>query len=312
MKQLTICFFLIFISNCIFSQSSEDFFELAKKKEAQKDYQYASVLIDKAIQLNDTNSWYWLAKSEIQLHLKEPYLALTYIKKAISIDTTDAEPYNRAGSFFESSDLIDSAIYMYNIAIKFAKKDTIRYSYINNRANARTAIRDFEGARVDLESALSFDPNNIGVLNNIANVYAELGENKAAIHTLERLISIDSLFIGPYVNLGFIYSDMDSLDLSIRYFNKGLTIEPDNAVVFNNRGFAFYKMHEYAKAMSDINKSISLYPTNSYAYRNLALVYIATDKLYEACKALNYASEYGFTSRYGTEVDELMDKYCKK
>jgi Flp pilus assembly protein TadD len=104
---------------------------------------------------------------------------------------------------------------------------------------------------------------------------------------------------------------MDSLGLAIKYFNKALSLEPNEALVYSNRGYAFYKMHDYSRALSDINKSISLYPTNSYAYRNLALVYIAINNLHGACNALSYAAGYGFTSRYGSEVNELLDKYCK-
>ena len=312
MKHITVSILLISLSQFVYAQTGEYFFEKAKIKEEQKDYQYASILIDKAIQLDDTNIWYWLKKAEIQLNTKEPYLAIKYIKRAISIDSTKSEPYNRGGTFYESRGLIDSSIYMYNKAIKFAKNDTIRYSYIQNRGNSKAAKRDFEGARIDYELALKFDPNDAGSLNNIASIYRQLGMPNEAIESLKKLISIDSLLIGSYINLGFAYSKLDSLDLAIKYFDRALTLDSNEALVYSNRGYTYYKKENYSKALSDINKSISLYPTNAYAYRNLALVYLSLNSSKEACTALDFAKKYGFTQRYGGEVEELINNHCKK
>ena len=200
---------------------------------------------------------------------------------------------------------------MYNKAIECAESDTMKNYIISNRGAARTGIRDFEGAIKDFETALLFDPNNIGALNNVATCYAELHMTDKSIDCLKKIISLDPKFTGTYCNLGFIYSALDSLDLAISYLNKLLELDPNDAIGYNNRGYVYYKKDDFANALHDINLSIKLYPTNSYAYRNLALVYIALNKTKEACTSLGYAMNYGFEKRYGSEVSELFLKYCK-
>jgi len=311
MRQLTTGILIVFYVPFIVCQSDEAFYDKALEKMEIEDYQYAAVMIDKAIHLNDTNFWFWLKKAEIATALHDPHLTIGCIKKAIEIDSTKSEPYNRAGSFYESLAVADSSICMYNKAIKLATSDTLKFYYLQNRGSVKAKTRDFEGARIDLERVLEFDANDLGALNNIAPVYRQLNMPNKAIDCLEKVISLDSSWVGPYINLGFAYSALDSFDLAIAFFNQALVLEPDQPLVYSNRGHTYYKIGEYGKAINDINKSISLYPTNSYAYRNLALVYLALDGKNEACNALDYASYYGFTVRYGNEVDELIVEHCK-
>ncbi|MCF8295921.1 MAG: tetratricopeptide repeat protein [Saprospiraceae bacterium] len=308
MKKI-IVFFLI-ISSLSYGQRASEFRDMAKEKIAQKDYQYALVLIEKAIALNDTNQWYYLTKSEIQIKLYGSREALKSINQAININNKRAEPYNRAGSCYLAVNIIDSAIIMYDLAIKYAENDTAKYSYIANRGSAKYRNRDFLEAIKDFEKVLEFNPQDIAALNNAANVYAELGKRDKSIECYKNIITIDENFIGSYINLGFNYSEMDSLDLSIEYFGKAIEMDSTQALIYSNRGYTYYKKGDYTNALKDINYSISLYPGNSYAYRNLALVYIATNKMDEACTVLGYALDYGFEKNYGNEVSELISKYC--
>lgn len=310
MKKISLLF-LLTISTCVFAQTAEEFEKMAEAKIQSNEYQYAMVLIDKAIALDKKNQWYYLQKADIQFKLSGPGDALKIVKSAMLLDKKNSEPYNRAGSYYDSWGMADSAISMYNQAIKLAKNDTIKHSYILNRGTAKVSTRDFESAVKDYEMVLAFSPKDIGALNNIASCYGELGRNDKSIESLKKIIQIDPGFLGSYINLGFTYSDLDSLDLSLNYFNQAIQLDPKEPVAYNNRGNVYYKKGDYPNALKDINLSISMYPTNAYAYRNLALVYIAMNKMREACSALVYANDLGFEQRYGPEVGDLINKHCK-
>ncbi|HEY0031304.1 MAG TPA: tetratricopeptide repeat protein [Bacteroidia bacterium] len=295
-----------------FSQTAEEYNDMAIKKTESKDYQYAMGLINKAIALDPKNQWYYLRKAEIQFELTGPMDAIEIVRSAIAIDKKESEPYNRAGGYYSSSGMGDSAITMYNRAIRYAENDTMKFTYIMNRGTAKSAIRDFEGAVKDFEEVLAYNPVDIAALNNVAACYDEVGLPNKTILTLKKLLALDPTFLGSYINLGFAYSNMDSLDLAISYFNKAVELDPNEGVIYNNRGYVYYRKGDLTNALKDINYSIKLYPTNSYAYRNLGLVYIAMNKTTEACAALNYAKDSGFEQRYGPEVGELIRKHCKK
>lgn len=240
----------------VFCQDAESYEEKADMKYEERDYQYAMVLIDKAIALNDTSYWLLLKKSNIELHISGPRKAMTVVEKAIALKPEASESYNYLGLYFESLGIIDTSIMMFDKAIGYAENDTIRFSFILNRGGAKSSIRDFLGAKADLESVLEFNPNDDAALNNIGPVYRQLGMTERAIECLKKLISIDNSLIGPYINLGFIYSKMDSIDYAIEYYNKALAIDPNEALVYSNRGYAYYQNKEYSKALDDINKSI--------------------------------------------------------
>lgn len=302
---------LLACSLAAYPQSAAELAEMAEKKLEKDDYQYALVLIEKAIAKNDSNQWYYLTKADIERKLYGSRQALKTVFKAISINRKNPEPYSRAGTLYASRNMADSAIYMFDLAVKRAPDDTTKNMYLMNRGAAKQMIRDFEGARADYEQIIRFDPDNIPTLNNLSAVYAELDMKPQAIRHLKRISDLSPGFNGPLVNLGFIYSDMDSLDLALQYFDKALAMDPKDPLIYNNMGYVYYKKGSYATALKQINHSISLLPSNSYAYRNLALVYIATGKKTEACDALRYARSYDFKANYGDEVDELIKTHCR-
>ena len=310
---LSVCLLLVFY--CAKAQNTaEEFYEKAKLKNGQQDYQYAATLIDKAILLNDTNMWYWLQKADILLNLKYYSDIIPTLKKAMFVKPKHPEPYSEAGYYYEATGQPDSAIYMYNLAIKFAKVDSIKSSYLMNRGTVKTMYRDFKGALADYKEAIVLSPgsSHMAILSNMANTYKDLGDTIKAIETMKEVISLAPSFVGSYVNLGLLYSETDSLDKSLQCFNKALELEPNEALAFNNRGFTYYKMKRYKDALKDVNKSIEMYPSNSFAYKNLALIYFAQNNISEGCTALSYAERYGFEVNYGDEVKKLQEKYCKK
>lgn len=292
-------------------QSAEEYSEMAESKIEQGNYQYAMVLIEKAIIKNDTNLAYYFKKAKIQFELTGPLDAINILKYAISINSENQEVYNRLGIYYKSAGMADSAIIMYDQAIYYAKNDSSKYDYILNRGSAKASKQDFDEAIKDYERVLNFNPEHIAALNNISRVYQQNGMFEKSIECLEKIISIDDSIIWSYVNLGFIYSKLENFDVAIEYFDKAAIIDPNEALIYSNRGYAYFKKLNYSKAIEDINLSLKLYPTNSYAYRNLALVYIAMDKISEACNALNFANKYGFEKRYGSEVMDLMNDYCE-
>lgn len=295
-----------------FSQTAEEYFELAIKKYQEEDYQYAKTLIEKSIALDSTDLWSWLFSATINRKSGEYRSALGDYDRALQIDSTEAEIYNRIADLFTSVNSLDQSIYFYDKAIHYAKSDTLRFNYLMNRASAKGILRDYEGAIKDMEAGMEIDPNNILILNNLPMFYQEVGQKEKAIQILKRSIELDPTFIGPMINLGLIYSEMDSLDQSEFYFDMAIKLDPKEPLLLNNRGYLFLKKKEYQKALRDINESINLYPSNSYAYRNRALTYIELGLIDEACRDLSIAEHYDFKSRFGDEVEQLIQKYCKK
>jgi tetratricopeptide (TPR) repeat protein len=316
MKQFFLCFLSVSSFLPLFCQTdnpvrAKDFYGKAKAKEEQKDYQYALQLINKAVELNDTNVWYRLEKADIQWKLNALDEAIKTVKAAIRLNPSEPESYSRAGTFYSARGMSDSSIFMYNQAIQLATIDSVKMIYLLNRGTAKEGYMDYKGSLEDLLKVLAINPNYVAGLNNISNVYIELGDTARAIVIMKRLITLVPDFVGPYVNLGLTYTEMDSLKEALAYFNKAVELSPLEPLIYNNRGFLFYKMKLYDRALVDVNKSLAMYSTNSYGYKNRARIYFALNKIEEGCADLDAARHYGFEQSYGQEVNELKKKFCK-
>lgn len=312
MKNITLLFCFIIPFLPIYSQTAEEFQDMCLDKIEKGDYQYAMVLIDKAIRLNDTFDDYYLIKAEIQSRITDTRDAIDIARNAVRVNPLSSANNNELGIYFYLSGELDSAIYWIDKAINLAEDDTARYNYIGNKAMAYMSFRDYENGLKYFEETLAFNPNHINALSNLGVLYIYGKAYSKAISVYKKLIKLDSSFSSSYMNLGLIYSELDSFEKSLFYFDKIKEVEKDNALLYSNRGYTYYKIGEYEKAIIDINHSINLISHNSYAYRNLALVYLAINNKKRACEALEYAYYYGFEDLYGNEVNKLLKKHCKR
>lgn len=311
MKKFLLLILSILITTAVIAQTAQEYYDLADEKYQNKDYKYALTLVEKAIELDSSNVWNRLLRSDINIGLNRVEDAINDLGLAMLLDSTEAEVYNQTGILFMEMNYLDESIHFFDQAIHFAKDDSTKFSYYVNSATSKGVLRDFEGAIHDFEESYKIDSSNIVVLNNLAAVYQEIGEKQKGIKMMQRIIEIDPEFIGSYVNLGLTYSEIDSLELSEYYFDLAFKLDPEDPLLLNNRGFLYYKMKEYEKALADINKSIQIFPSNSYAYRNRALTYLALDLNEEACRDLSIAQYYDFKTRYGDEVEKLIEKHCE-
>jgi len=233
-KILAFLFSLFMIGMFQFSvaQTAASLEAASKIKEQQKDYQYAIVLIDKAIAINDTNIWYYIEKSELELNANRISEVMPCLWKAMLLKPKEAESYNRAGTFYSSIGNADSALYMMNKALSLATADSIKASYYLNRGTVKAGIMDFAGALEDDLLCLKIKPDDISAMNNAATSYRALGNTAKAIEFMNKTIRLDSTLVGPYNNLAFLYTGLDSLDKAMYYMNKAIALSPDEGLVY--------------------------------------------------------------------------------
>lgn len=249
-------------------------------------------------------------RAQIHSELKNHRQAAEDFTEAIALAPQDPIYYHHRAILFYTIQQPDLAIKDNNEALKYVKNDSLKYSIINNRGNARLMKRDFQGAYDDYMQVLRFDSTHMGVLTNLGAVLDDLGRDDEAILYLERAIRLHPDFVGGYGNLAFRHASKGRYKEAMALYNKVLELDPNEALAYNNRGFVKYKTGDLKGALQDINKSLEMYPSNSYAYKNRALVYIAQKDPEPACADLEQAAAYGFTEMYGPEVVELMAKHC--
>ena len=303
-------FLLLFTSVTAFTQTADKYYEESLQKIENKDYQGSLTAIKKAISLDSNNSDYYNALFITLYNLKRYDDAYQVLNKGVSKFPKDAIMYNNRGNFYLQAGEFEESISDFTKAMRFAKNDTAKHIAINNRAAAKMAKRDFEGAYEDLMTVYNYDSTDLGVLTNLGAVCDEVGRGDETLKYLLKAVQIDPKFAGAYANIGFKYQHLGDHKKAIEYYNKVIELDPDEALGYSNRSFSKLKLGDMKGAEEDIAKSLKLYPENSYAYRIRALIYIEKKDHKMACKDLQIALDRGFTVTYGDEVINLMKKYC--
>lgn len=92
---------------------------------------------------------------------------------------------------------------------------------------------------------------------------------------------------------------------------RAVEVQPDSPYALNNLGYAELRAGDREAALRLVQRSIEIDPGNSYAYRNLGHVWKEMGDLAKACEAYERALQLGFGMRYGPEVKQMKDTYCR-
>lgn len=302
---------LLFLSLVATAQPVKDLINQGQQLLGEKKFTEALVIYNKAFKKDSTTYDVFTGRGTAYFELKEFQLSYDDFSRAIALEPDSAIAYHYRANLMYILNYTDEAIADNTKAIERTSDEKFLLGCFINRGSAKEQKRDFKGAYEDFYRAYSYDTTDISVLNNLGTVLDNLGRQEEAIMYLKKAIALDSSFVGPYVNIGFQYSQLGRYEEALVYFNKALELEKDEPLTLNNRGFTRYKLNDLSGALEDINKSIFQFATNAFAYKNRALVYLALDKKEDACNDLKKARELQFEKQFGSEVNELLKKYCE-
>jgi tetratricopeptide (TPR) repeat protein len=255
--------------------------------------------------------------AENYLFLADVLVAYNQNREAVTILTDgikaveDHRLYNSRGLAYQNLKKFDLSVMDFTSAVNRTDVDSTKYGYIVNRSTSKFSKRDFQGSYDDLLLAYNYDSTDIAVLVNLGNTVSELGETDKAVTYFKKAIDVDPKFAGSYINLGFYLQINNRHVEALPYFNKAIELDPNQGVFYNNRSFSLLKTGDIKGALSDVEKSIKLDPSNAYAFKNRALINIERGKMKTVCDDLYEARKLKYEEMYGSEVEELILKYCK-
>lgn len=324
MKRLkSILFLLILISveACGQQLDSEAEKDIEKVVEYfnNQDFEKALEFADKLIKRDSSDYVSWTLKGRSLFNLGKEQEGMAAINKAIEINPK----YNKAYGFravmyhmIGASDL-KQAIDDINIALQ---DDPKNIQLIKIKAGFLYNAGQFEEALNEYNKLLKFDPENYSATVFRASAHRKMGNFDLALDGYDKAIKINSDESFAFEERAFLFLGQEDFQKAIEDYDRIIKLIPDNhpelapikAYTYNNRGFAYHKAGDNQKALSDINHSLQLLPTNSYAYKNRALVYLEISETERGCTDLQRAIEFGYTQRYGNEVENLIKSNCNK
>jgi len=144
----------------------------------------------------------------------------------ISYDQNNIDVYNKLGLFYMSEGKLDSAIIIFNEALKLDKNNSVVSS---NLGMAFLYKKEFDKSIEFLSKAISLNSKNVEAVYNLGLVYA-IGKkdmNKAIVQW-EKTIAIDPQYTSALFNLGLAYFNKREYKESIKYLQNTIAIQPQN------------------------------------------------------------------------------------
>jgi len=303
---------LAFLSLTFSSFAQIDKQKYAKELAGNGKVKEALAVIDEVIRNNPPQASFYHDKANYQLELKDYEGLMMTLAAGIKVMPDSVSLYDMRGTWLEAVGLYDEAIQDFTTGYNKAIENKLKSHLLANRGGTKARTRNFQGAYDDLVTAIKLDPANVDALNNLAAVCDEVGKSDETLKYLKQIISIDPEYTAAYVNMGFRLQLLGQHKEAIGYFTKAIEMNPNEALAYSNRSFSRLRLKDHEGAIRDINESIRLLSTNSYAYKIKAMIEIEMGKIDDACLNLKKALDLGYSAQYGGEVNDLINKNCKK
>ncbi len=211
--------------------------------------------LDKAQQLDPQNNSAYLKQAKIYLILKEYQKSLSLVKSALELDKINPEAYFiRAYAFMETGDTV-SAVRNFQVAADQNQQYYDAYIQLGILYSAKkdpVAINYFQTAR-------NINPDRTEAYYLLGLYYQNNGEFDKAIETYHNLLNIDPNFKYADYNIAYIFLvDEQVFDSAIIYFSSAIKIDDKYIDAIFNRGFAYELSGEPAKAKEDYLKCLKI------------------------------------------------------
>ncbi len=141
----------------------------------------------------------------------------------------------------------------------------------NKRGVAKAGIKDFSGAIIDFNKAISVDADFGDSYYNKGNAYREKGNYAKAINYYDKAIELKTSYYEAYNNRGLAKAAVGEVNGAFEDYDFAIKFKPNFAEAYNNKGLLKVKIEDFAGAIADYDKAIMLNPNYAQAYHNRGL-----------------------------------------
>ena len=183
--------------------------------------------------------------------------ALTDLKTAILLDSSDAETHKWKGICLQDMGSNDNALDSFDEAIRLAPIDSDAY---HKRGGYYLLARDWVKADADFTHAIELDPKLVKALVARGIVRQQIGDSIGALADLDAAIRLDDTDTTAYITRSFIHLKTGDLEKAVADCTRAIDLSPIESQVqsaYVNRGCAYLKLDELSKALTDCSKAMA-------------------------------------------------------
>lgn len=308
MKSIAFAFCLC-IAHFSFSQTTSDqWMQQANEAFSKKDYQTALSLYDQAVKADKKDTEPLFRRGLAKVYTKDLEGAIQDFTKVIKQNPDHVQAYLNRGNAYSVMKNYDKAMADFSKSEELNPKNVAVHQ---NRGKMYFEMKKYDLSADSYSKAIALEPNNAILYLYRADSYHYAGQDDKTEEDLVTVVKLDSTnFLGRQ-NLAFRYLSTEKFLEAEKLYEKLYRENPDDGYILNNYGFLKHKLGKTEEAITMIQRSIDILPKNAYAYKYLSEIYLSKNQLTDMCNAISKGLELGFTRDFGSELQEMKDKYCK-
>jgi protein O-GlcNAc transferase len=105
-------------------------------------------------------------------------------------------------------------------------------------------------------------------LHGLATAQAHIGDLKSAINNYQKCLKLGSLSHELFYNIARIYDDLKRYEEATTHYDKALSLKPDFAEAWSNKGLTLHELKRFKEAITHYDKALSLKPDFAEAWSN--------------------------------------------
>ena len=208
-------------------------------------------------------------------------LALLYLEKVSSEESTYADVYNMLGLIYYNNGNLSKAVEAFSTALEINPNYTeaglsltVAYNDLGRFDKSRDSYMLARKSRKDSENYL--DPYVKARLANLHGslgiIYKDLGLYAEAVEEYKKALGMRSDFIDIMTELGSAYRDMKEFEDSISVLLKAVAVNTSYPVPRVQLGLTYYAMGDHERACKEWQAVLKEYPDNAMASMYMTLI----------------------------------------
>ena len=204
--------------------------------------------VNQKIMDNPNDGHLYIERAKLYLKYKQLEDAINDAKRAIRIDSTQAEFYiTQADIFFAANETKNCKDVLEKVVAKFPTN----IDGLLKLGELFYFVKQYEYAFAKINQALKINPNLAKAYYLKGNIYKETGDTAKAISSLETAIEQDNKNYGAFLDLGLIYASRKN-GIALEYYDNAININPLSSE-------ALYAKAKLLQDLDKIDESIIVY-----------------------------------------------------
>ncbi|MBI9038630.1 MAG: tetratricopeptide repeat protein [Bacteroidales bacterium] len=258
-------FLLFFVAGLAFTSCNN----ATKKTDNKTETELTEIeILNNKINSNPDNAQFYNDRALYFINHNNDNEALGDIKKAIELDESNSDYYITLSNIYLYQGKVSNSLDAINKALEL---DTDKARIYLKLAEVHLILKEYQTTHENIEKALELDPINPVAYFINGYSFLEEGDTNLAIRNFQEAISQDQGYLDAFYYLGMIFSDKND-KLAVEYLNNALEIEPDNVEVLYLLGLFFQENEETEKAIEIYDRILKIDENNKYANYNKAYI----------------------------------------